>query len=54
MRADFLIALNGLIDSFADDEDFGISDEEIVATLMAKVRAIHAAVREREGEEVVS
>ena len=52
MREDFMIALEQMIDEFAADP--GISDEEIVETLLAKVRAIRKAVREREGEEMAS
>lgn len=53
MREDFMEALDRTITEFA--ADIGISDEEIVATLLAKVRAIHKTIREREGvEEAVS
>lgn len=47
VREDFLKALDGTIDEFASD--IGISDEELIETMYAKIADIRQSVRRLEG-----
>jgi hypothetical protein len=52
VRQDFMMALDGLIDSFADDP--GISDDELIDALEARASAIRLNIMRLEGAEVAS
>ncbi len=49
LREDFTLELEEMIEAF--NVDPGISDEEIVDVLLAKVRAIREGIRRREGND---